>query len=166
VLRTPIVVSAISWKTVWLRIKTKISFNHAPQRRRKLLHRHKLVDAVEREGRTLVPLKLYFNEKGRVKLELALARGKKLYDKREVQKKRLLGARARAVDATERINSLSIPLLRTSQAVFLFAPFRSAPSKPHTSSTSVLVNKFDASSFDCFSQCHYSRKVRSHRARL
>jgi SsrA-binding protein len=67
-------------------------FNHAPKRPRKLLlHRrqiNKLVGAVEREGMTLVPLKLYFNEKGRAKIELALARGKKLYDKREVQKKR------------------------------------------------------------------------------
>ena len=45
-------------------------------------------DDVQREGMTLVPLNLYFNEKGRAKLELALARGKKLYDKREVQKKR------------------------------------------------------------------------------
>ena len=41
-----------------------------------------------REGMTLIPLKLYFNEKGRAKIELALARGKKLYDKRETQKKR------------------------------------------------------------------------------
>ena len=67
-------------------------FNHAPKRPRKLLlHRrqiNKLVGAVEREGMTLIPLKLYFNEKGRAKLELALARGKKLYDKREAQKKR------------------------------------------------------------------------------
>src|SRR5258707_15106379 len=67
-------------------------FNHAPKRMRKLLlHRpqiKKLMGAVEREGMTLVPLKLYFNEKGRAKIELALARGKKLYDKREVQKKR------------------------------------------------------------------------------
>ena len=67
-------------------------FNHTPKRPRKLLlHRrqiNKLVGAVEREGRTLVPLKLYFNEKGRAKIELALARGKKLYDKRETQKKR------------------------------------------------------------------------------
>jgi SsrA-binding protein len=47
-----------------------------------------LVGAVQREGMTLVPLKLYFNEKGRAKLEVALARGKKLYDKRETQKKR------------------------------------------------------------------------------
>jgi SsrA-binding protein len=67
-------------------------FNHAPKRARKLLlHRrqiHKLMGAVEREGMTLVPLKLYFNEKGRAKLELALARGKKLHDKRETEKKR------------------------------------------------------------------------------
>jgi SsrA-binding protein len=67
-------------------------FNHTPKRPRKLLlHRrqiNKLVGAVEREGMTLIPLKLYFNEKGRAKLELALARGKKLYDKRETQKKR------------------------------------------------------------------------------
>ena len=67
-------------------------FNHQPRRPRKLLlHRrqiNKLVGAVEREGMTLIPLKLYFNEKGRAKLELALARGKKLYDKRETQKKR------------------------------------------------------------------------------
>jgi len=67
-------------------------FNHAPKRpRRLLLHRrqiNKLSGAVEREGMTLVPLKLYFNEKGRAKLELALARGKKLHDKRETEKKR------------------------------------------------------------------------------
>jgi SsrA-binding protein len=67
-------------------------FNHAPKRARKLLlHRrqiNKLTGAVEREGMTLVPLKLYFNEKGRAKVELALARGKKLYDKRETEKKR------------------------------------------------------------------------------
>src|SRR5262249_53686240 len=66
-------------------------FNHAPKRpRRLLLHRrqiNKLAGAVEREGMTLVPLKLYFNEKGRAKLELALARGKKLHDKRETEKK-------------------------------------------------------------------------------
>src|ERR1700733_15320557 len=58
-------------------------FNHTPKRRRKLLvHKRqisKLVGAVEREGMTLVPLKLYFNEKGRAKVELALARAKKLY---------------------------------------------------------------------------------------
>jgi SsrA-binding protein len=67
-------------------------FNHAPKRPRKLLlHRrqiHKLMGAVEREGMTLVPLRLYFNEKGRAKLELALARGKKLHDKRESERQR------------------------------------------------------------------------------
>jgi SsrA-binding protein len=67
-------------------------FNHAPKRIRKLLlHRrqiNKLIGAVEREGMTLVPLKLYFNDKGRAKVELALARGKKLHDKRETEKKR------------------------------------------------------------------------------
>jgi SsrA-binding protein len=67
-------------------------FNHAPKRARKLLlHKRqisKLASAVEREGMTLVPLKLYFNEKGRAKIEIALARGKKLHDKRETEKKR------------------------------------------------------------------------------
>jgi SsrA-binding protein len=67
-------------------------FNHAPKRLRKLLlHRRqisKLIGAVEREGMTLVPLKLFFNDKGRAKVELALARGKKLHDKRETEKKR------------------------------------------------------------------------------
>jgi len=62
-------------------------FNHEPRRHRKLLlHRKqldKLIGAVQREGRTLIPMKLYFNEKGRAKLELALAKGKKTHDKRE-----------------------------------------------------------------------------------
>jgi len=64
-------------------------FNHEPRRHRKLLLHRKEIDrllaAVQREGRTLIPTKLYFNEKGRVKLELALAKGKKLHDKREVE---------------------------------------------------------------------------------
>lgn len=67
-------------------------FNHTPKRPRKLLlHEreiNKLAGAVEREGMTIVPLKLYFNERGRAKVELALARGKKLHDKRETEKKR------------------------------------------------------------------------------
>jgi len=67
-------------------------FNHAPKRPRKLLlHRRqieKLAGGVERDGMTIVPLKMYFNEKGRAKIELALARGKKLHDKRETEKKR------------------------------------------------------------------------------
>ena len=67
-------------------------FNHEPRRARKLLlHRKqivKLAQAVEREGMTLIPLKIVFNEKGRAKVELGLARGKKLHDKRETEKKR------------------------------------------------------------------------------
>ena len=67
-------------------------FNHEPKRHRKLLLKtkeiNKLVGAIEREGRTLVPLKMYFNEKGLAKLELALARGKKSHDKREATKVR------------------------------------------------------------------------------
>lgn len=66
--------------------------NHAPKRpRRLLLHRrqiNRLAAGIEREGFTIVPLKLYFDEKGRAKLELALARGKKLHDKRETEKRR------------------------------------------------------------------------------
>ena len=49
---------------------------------------NRLAGAVEREGMTIVPLKLYFNEKGRAKMEIALAKGKKLHDKRETLKKR------------------------------------------------------------------------------
>ena len=67
-------------------------FNHEPRRSRKLLlHKrqiNKLIGAIEREGTTLIPLKMYFNEQGRLKLELALAKGKKLHDKRETEKKR------------------------------------------------------------------------------
>ncbi|MBE0693194.1 MAG: SsrA-binding protein SmpB [Aquamicrobium sp.] len=67
-------------------------FNHEPRRRRKLLLKKKemakLAQAVEREGMTMVPLKIYFNERGRAKLLLAVARGKKLHDKRETEKKR------------------------------------------------------------------------------
>ncbi|MCK9915103.1 SsrA-binding protein SmpB [Microbacteriaceae bacterium K1510] len=66
--------------------------NHAPKRPRKLLLHEREIDkmaaAVEREGMTIVPLKLYFNERGRAKVELAVARGKKLHDKRETEKKR------------------------------------------------------------------------------
>jgi SsrA-binding protein len=67
-------------------------FNHPPKRPRKLLlHRRqidKLAGGIERDGMTIVPLKMYFNEKGRAKIEIALARGKKLHDKRETEKKR------------------------------------------------------------------------------
>jgi len=62
-------------------------FNHQPLRPRKLLmHRYeirRLFSKVREKGLTLIPLKVYFNERGRAKVELALAKGKKLYDKRE-----------------------------------------------------------------------------------
>lgn len=67
-------------------------FNHERKRPRKLLlHKrqiNKLIGAVQRDGLTIIPTKLYFNEKGRAKIELALARGKTLGDKRETEKKR------------------------------------------------------------------------------
>jgi len=67
-------------------------FNHEPRRPRKLLlHRKeidRLIGAVQREGRTLVPTKLYWNDKGLAKLELALAKGKKVHDKRETAAER------------------------------------------------------------------------------
>jgi SsrA-binding protein len=67
-------------------------FNHEPRRPRKLLVRKrelsKLFSAVTREGRTIVPLKLYFNQRGIAKLEIALAKGKKAHDKREATKDR------------------------------------------------------------------------------
>lgn len=65
---------------------------HNPKRERKLLlHRrqiNKLLGSVQREGYTIVPTKLYFDKRGMVKIEIALAKGKKLHDKRETEKKR------------------------------------------------------------------------------
>ncbi|MDO9417482.1 SsrA-binding protein SmpB [Pararhizobium sp.] len=67
-------------------------FNHEPRRRRKLLLSKREVNrlrvAVNREGMSLVPLKVYFNDQGRAKIELALGKGKKLHDKRESEKER------------------------------------------------------------------------------
>lgn len=67
-------------------------FNHEPKRVRKLLvHKREAVkfsNAVLREGMTLIPLKMYFNEKGRAKVLLGIAKGKKLHDKRETEKNR------------------------------------------------------------------------------
>jgi SsrA-binding protein len=67
-------------------------FNHEPRRTRKLLVRkseaRRLAAAVQREGMTLVPLKVYFNPRGLAKIELGLARGKKLHDKRQTEKAR------------------------------------------------------------------------------
>ncbi len=65
---------------------------HEPRRIRKLLlHRkeiNKLMGAVNKQGYTIVPLRIYFNDKGLAKVEIALAKGKKLYDKRETEKSR------------------------------------------------------------------------------
>ena len=65
---------------------------HAPTRPRKLLlHRRemgRLAGAIQRQGMTLVPLKLYFNARGIAKVQLGLGKGKKLHDKRETEKKR------------------------------------------------------------------------------
>ena len=67
-------------------------FNHEPKRVRKLLVRKtealKLVIAVRRQGMTLIPMKLYFNRKGIAKIELGIARGKKIHDKRQTEKSR------------------------------------------------------------------------------
>jgi SsrA-binding protein len=67
-------------------------FNHEPKRPRKLLlHAREIArfaKGVEREGMTIVPLRVYFNAKGRAKIALALGRGKKLHDKRESEKAR------------------------------------------------------------------------------
>ncbi len=67
-------------------------FQHEPRRHRRLLLKkreiHKLRIAVERQGMTVVPLELYFNQRGLAKLRLALAQGKKMHDRREATKKR------------------------------------------------------------------------------
>lgn len=65
---------------------------HEPRRPRKLLLKKKendrLMGAVSREGYTIIPVRLFFDAKGLAKLEIALAKGKKLHDKRETEKKR------------------------------------------------------------------------------
>ena len=67
-------------------------FNHDPVRTRKLLlHRkeiRKLIGSVERQGLTLVPLELYFNPRGIAKVRVALAKGKKVHDKRDTERER------------------------------------------------------------------------------
>ncbi|NLG85278.1 MAG: SsrA-binding protein SmpB [Firmicutes bacterium] len=74
-------------------------FNHDPLRPRKLLlHKaeiRRLYGKTREKGLTLIPLELYFNERGRVKVELALAKGKKIYDKREEIARRDAERRAR-----------------------------------------------------------------------
>ena len=66
--------------------------NHDESRPRKLLlHKkeiRKISGKIKKESLTLIPTKIYFNKKGIAKLEIALSKGKKLYDKREVKKKR------------------------------------------------------------------------------
>jgi SsrA-binding protein len=72
--------------------KASAHFNHEPRRPRKLLlHRkqmNRLMGAVKREGVTIVPLALYFNERGRAKVELGLATGKRKSDKRQAERDR------------------------------------------------------------------------------
>ena len=72
--------------------KSSNHFNHLPRRPRKLLlHRKemtRLLGAIRREGVTIVPLSIYFNERGRAKVELGLAHGKKMADKRQASKDR------------------------------------------------------------------------------
>lgn len=67
-------------------------FNHSERRPRKLLvHRrelNRLIGATQREGMTIVPLRMYFNDRGMAKVAIALGKGKKLHDKRETEKKR------------------------------------------------------------------------------
>jgi SsrA-binding protein len=67
-------------------------FNHEPKRPRKLLLNSreigKLFGAVARQGMTLIPLSIYFNSRGRAKVELALGRGRKAHDKREHEKEK------------------------------------------------------------------------------
>ena len=72
--------------------KASAHFNHQPRRRRKLLlHRkqmNRLLGAIRREGVTIVPLSIYFNERGRAKVELGLATGKRKADKRQAERDR------------------------------------------------------------------------------
>ena len=90
--------AALQGEEVWL-INSHIPeyshgnrMNHEPRRKRKLLLARREIDklngAVTRQGLTLVPLSIYFNGRGRAKVELALARGKKAHDKRETIKER------------------------------------------------------------------------------
>ena len=90
--------AAIEGEEVWL-INSSIPeyshgnrMNHEPRRKRKLLLRAreiaKLQGAVARQGLTLVPLSVYFNSRGRAKVELAIARGKKMHDTRDTEKER------------------------------------------------------------------------------
>ena len=76
--------------------------SHAEKRERKLLLRKKeiidIINALARKGATLVALRLFFDERGRAKLEIGLGRGKKIYDKRETIKNRALDRKIRTKD--------------------------------------------------------------------
>ncbi|HEX9809107.1 MAG TPA: SsrA-binding protein SmpB [Alphaproteobacteria bacterium] len=65
---------------------------HEPRRRRKLLlHRrelNRLIGSIQREGITAIPLRIYFSDRGVAKVELGLARGRRKYEKRELEKER------------------------------------------------------------------------------
>lgn len=67
-------------------------FNHEPRRARRLLLHRKQIDrmigAVQRDGQTIIPVRLYLNEAGKAKIEIAMAKGKKLHDKREASAER------------------------------------------------------------------------------
>ncbi|OLC93246.1 MAG: SsrA-binding protein [Acidobacteria bacterium 13_1_40CM_4_58_4] len=80
-------------------------FNHAPLRTRKLLmHRQeirKLIGKTQQRGLTLIPTRMYFKN-GRVKLELALAKGKQLWDKRETERRKTADREAREAVARGR----------------------------------------------------------------
>ena len=72
--------------------KNAIFTNHKPKRKRKLLLNsreiNKLKNASQQKGMTIIPLKLFFNEKGIAKITIGLGKGKKLYDKRQDQKRK------------------------------------------------------------------------------
>lgn len=79
---------------------------HPPTRPRKLLlHKHelnKIMGSVAREGMTIIATKIYFDKRGKVKLEIALAKGKKQHDKRETEKKRDWGKQKQRLLKTQR----------------------------------------------------------------
>ena len=72
--------------------KNAVSTNHKPKRKRKLLLNsreiNKLKNASQKKGMTIIPLKLFFNEKGIAKISIGLGKGKKLHDKRQDQKRK------------------------------------------------------------------------------
>ncbi len=79
--------------------------NHDPLRMRKLLLHHKeirkLIGKTQEKGLTIVPLRMYL-KRGRIKLELAVARGKKLYDKRETERRKEIDRETRAATKSRR----------------------------------------------------------------